>query len=83
MEATIGYAKWRATITTDPYATLVDALQRLSTTELQEAYTRLIPGLATERLNPIEASGDFHLAAGLIQGTLYLRKHAPKTEPTP
>ena len=83
MEATVGYVEWRATISTDPHIALAAALRTLPTAKLQDAYAQLIPGLAAERLNPSESSGDFHLAAGLIQETLFMRKHIPSMEPPP
>ena len=71
---TPGYLEWRDTVAARG-EDLLDALEKLTIPELFAANSRLMGGLAAERLNPTRSHGDFHLAAGIIRGLLYRAGH--------
>lgn len=77
--ATLGYIEWRATVAA-PNENLLNALEKLTTPELSAAYGRLTGGLAAERLNPTNSHGNFHLAAGMICGLLFVRNRKHSAE---
>lgn len=71
---TLGYMEWRDTVA-HRGEDLLDALEKLTVSDLYTAYARLISGLVAERLNPTNSHGDFHFAAGVIRGLLYKAGH--------
>lgn len=76
---TPGYIEWRDTVARrDQY--LFDALEKLTIPELFAAENRLMGGLAAERLNPANSSGDFHFAAGIVRGLLSKATRKPNVE---
>lgn len=76
---TPGYIEWRATVAA-PDENLFDALKKLTIPELFAAENRLMGGLAAERLNPANSSGDFHFAAGLLVVLLSKATRKPNVE---
>lgn len=73
---TPGYIEWRDTVARrDQF--LFDALEKLTIPELFDAKNRLMGGLAAERLNPANSSGDFHFAAGIVRGLIFAKSRKP------
>lgn len=70
------YLKWRDTVA-QREENLINALEKLTAPELRAAKDRLLGGLAAERLDPMTSRGDFHYAAGILDGLLYKAGHKP------
>lgn len=76
---TPSYLEWRDTVADrDEY--LLDALEKLTIPELFAANDRLMGGLAAERLNPTNSNADFHLAAGMLRGLIFVKSRKPSVE---
>lgn len=68
------YREWRDKFIS-PHIDLIEGLEALSDTKLQDALRDAIPGLTAEKLNPRapEYDGSFHLVTGVLMGIMHKR----------
>ncbi len=68
------YREWRDAFI-DPKTDILEGIEHLTDAQLRDAYQAALPGVIAERLHPRSAQfdGSFHLAMGIIIGTMSKR----------